>query len=320
MTSLAAQRPQRPSTSRRPGLASGMREAGVLGLLFLFYKAVRYVAAQHVARAFSDAGKLLALEHWLHLPTEASLQHALVARPDLARAANLYYASVHFPLTIATLLWCWWRRPLVYRWLRNNIVLLTAAGLALHVAIPVAPPRLLPDLGFVDVAARYGPSVYGPPASNAIADQYAALPSLHVGWAILVAAAFVLAMRSRWRWLWFAHPLFTVYVVVATGNHYWIDGLVVTLMLGIVALITRWLDTFCRHREHSRCARKDTRFKKRPYAHGGLSVRAATDGPHATATSLQRRLGAALWQREPARRGYRQMPINARDSPLGPTR
>jgi hypothetical protein len=100
-----------------------------------------------------------------------------------------------------------------------------------HLAFPLAPPRMLTDVGFIDTAAAYGPSVYGPPASDSLANQYAAMPSLHVGWAVLVAAGLIAATRSRWRWLWLLHPIVTALVVAGTGNHYWIDGFAACLLL-----------------------------------------------------------------------------------------
>jgi hypothetical protein len=77
----------------------------------------------------------------------------------------------------------------------------------------------------------FGPNVYGPPAGGSIANQFAAMPSLHIGWAMLVAIGLIAATRSRWRWLWLAHPIITILVVVATANHWWLDGIVALLLL-----------------------------------------------------------------------------------------
>jgi hypothetical protein len=92
--------------------------------------------------------------------------------------------------------------------------------------IPVAPPRFLPGAGIVDLAARYGESVYGLVGSNAGADQLSAMPSVHVAWSILVAWAVITRARSRWRWLIVLHPAITILVVVGTGNHFWADAII----------------------------------------------------------------------------------------------
>src|SRR5258708_28108213 len=104
--------------------------------------------------------------------------------------------------------------------------------------LPVAPPRLLPQLGFVDTAVTYGQSVFGPNGIS-IAPQLAAMPSVHVAWAVLIAAAVIMTSSSRWRWLILLHPLLTLLAVVATGNHWWLDGLVGAALLAPAVVIER---------------------------------------------------------------------------------
>jgi hypothetical protein len=139
---------------------------------------------------------------------------------------------VHFPATAAFLIWLYLRRPGDYLWVRRTLALLTASGLLVHLAIPVAPPRMLSALGFIDTAAVYGPAVYGPPNQNTLADQYAAMPSLHIGWAVMVAIGIIATTRTRWRWLAVLHPAATTLVVIGTANHFWLDGMVA---LGLLA-------------------------------------------------------------------------------------
>jgi hypothetical protein len=122
-----------------------------------------------------------------------------------------------------------------YAFWRTTIVLLTASCLLVQL-LPVAPPRLLPEFGFVDTAAEYGQSVYT--ALSAVGpDQLSAMPSVHVGWAVLVAIAAWTLTTSRWRWLGVGHAVATVFVVVATANHFWLDGIVATALLGFVLVL-----------------------------------------------------------------------------------
>ena len=107
---------------------------------------------------------------------------------------------------------------------------MTTAGLLLIFAFPMAPPRMMTSLGFTDVAAVFGQSVYH---GSTISNQYASMPSLHVGWAVLVACALVRAGRTRLRWLWLIHPLVTVLVVIGTAHHYWADALVGAALFAI---------------------------------------------------------------------------------------
>jgi hypothetical protein len=214
-------------------------ELAVIAIMFGAYKLGRLVAAKHVGEAFSNAYVVWDLERLLRLPDELSLQALMLRSTALIRAANVYYAAVHFPATAVFLVWLYLRRPGDYLWLRRSLALLTASGLLLHLALPVAPPRMLGPLGFVDTADVYGPAVYGPPAADSLADQYAAMPSLHVGWAILVAIGVISTNRSRWRWLILAHPVITALVVVATANHFWLDGLVAAGLLAGSLVVVR---------------------------------------------------------------------------------
>ena len=137
----------------------------------------------------------------LRLPNEELLQQWALQWPDLLRAANWYYVAVHFPLTLAFLAWGWLRRPPEeYRWARRLIIILTALALVVHVLMPLAPPRMLSSLGFLDTMAVFGPSAYGDSTAT-IANQFAAMPSLHVGWALLIAVVVVRTTSSRWRWI-----------------------------------------------------------------------------------------------------------------------
>jgi hypothetical protein len=101
-----------------------------------------------------------------------------------------------------------------------------------------------PDLGFVDTGVVLGQSVYGPdPRNHGLVNQYAAMPSMHVAWAVLFAVTVILATRTAWRWLAVVYPAVTTSVVVITTNHYWLDGIIGVLLLGVavtaVALATR---------------------------------------------------------------------------------
>jgi len=208
-----------------------VREAVLLATLFLVYSAGRQIAAKHNGSAFDHAREVLSLQRWLHLPNEASIQQAALQVPRVIEGANLYYASVHAPLTGAVLLWLSIWRPKAYPRVRWTMVSVTGLALVGHILFPLAPPRMMP--GFVDTGLKFGQSVYGPENSGGVANQFAAMPSLHVGWAALIALSMILITRTKWRWLWLLHPIITFGVVVVTANHYWLDGLVVLALLGL---------------------------------------------------------------------------------------
>ncbi|MFJ4342766.1 phosphatase PAP2 family protein [Streptomyces sp. NPDC088915] len=226
-----------PKAAPRPPL---LRELLLVTALFLVYKFGRLFANGHETRAFRNADRVWDAERALHLPGEGTVQQLLMHGEPLVRAANTYYATVHFPATVAFLVWLYLRRPAHYLWSRRVLALLTAAALALHLLMPLAPPRMLAAAGLVDTARVYGPSVYGAvPETDSMANQFAAMPSLHFGWALMVAIGLIAATRSRWRALWLLHPLLTLFVVVGTANHYWFDALAAAALLGLALLAVR---------------------------------------------------------------------------------
>jgi predicted acylesterase/phospholipase RssA len=214
-----------------------LREIALLGSMYIVYSIGRIYGARHSASAFDNAHRLIGWERDLGLPNEAQLQHAFLQIPHLVRAANAYYADVHFPLTALVLIWLSVRRPAEYKGVRSTLMALTGIALAGYMFFPVAPPRLLPELGWVDTGIRFGQSVYGANTDSGLADQFAAMPSLHVGWAVLIAITMIRVTRSRWRWLWILHPVTTFAVVVLTANHYWLDGLVALILLACCLLL-----------------------------------------------------------------------------------
>lgn len=213
------------------------REVVLLAVLFGIYNLGRFLSAKHAGSAFLNADALIHFQTRIGLPSEADVQTLALQIPDLAQLANRYYASVHFPLTAIVLVWLLIKRPAEYAKARWSLAALTGLALIGHMLFPLAPPRMLPELGWVDTGLAMGQSVYGADAEAGLANQFAAMPSLHVGWAFLVAVFLIRAIRSRWRWLWIAHPVITFAVVVVTANHYWMDGLVALAMAVPLVLI-----------------------------------------------------------------------------------
>jgi hypothetical protein len=210
-------------------------ECAVVAALYAFWQlAATLSVIGSGAGAFSRARDILRVEHRAHLPSELDLQRVILGHPGLEQACNLYYATMHFLGLGAFLVWLFSRHRSSYGRIRVVIVALTLSCLAIQL-VPVAPPRLLPDKGFTDVAAKFGQSVYQ--IRGITADQLSAMPSVHVGWAVLIAWGVITVSRSRWRWLIIAHPVITVFVVIATANHFWADGIVaVTLLLLAISL------------------------------------------------------------------------------------
>ena len=218
----------------RPAL---LREILLILGLFLVYRAARLIIAGDDDIALSNAFWVWDVERALRLPDEELLQQWVLQWPDVAKAANWYYVTVHFPITLGFLAWGWWSRPAAeYRWSRRSITLLTGLALVVHVLMPLAPPRMLSGLGFLDTMAVFGPSAYDGSTAT-LANQFAAMPSIHVGWALLIAVVVVRTLPGPWRWLVVLHPTVTVIVVVATANHYWVDAIAAALLLALTLAV-----------------------------------------------------------------------------------
>jgi hypothetical protein len=225
---------------RRRRLIDFIREFALIAALFGVYKLGRTLSVDEVRQAVGNAWHVWSFERALRLPSELTFQQEAMRWPSMVTVANIYYAGVHFPATFGFLAWLWWRDRDTYRWYRTVLAVMTAIALAIHIAYPLAPPRMMPSLGFVDTGKLFGPSVYSNADTDAVTNQFAAMPSLHVGWAVVVAIGVVMVLKSPWRWLVVLHPAATLAVVVATANHYWIDGIV-----GIALIIPGVLAARC---------------------------------------------------------------------------
>lgn len=231
---LRSKAPDRVDAESRPPL---VREFLLVAAMYAIYRLGRIVAEGRVGWAFNNAADVWSWERTLHLPDEVDVQRLLLHSRIAVEAANTYYATVHFPATLLVLVWMYVHRPSHYLWMRRVLTAQTAAALALHLLMPLAPPRMLSGVGLIDTGRIYGPSVYGNPHSDTLSNQYAAMPSLHVGWALTVAIGLIFASRSRFRWAWLAHPAITVLVVVGTANHYWLDALAACLIVACALVL-----------------------------------------------------------------------------------
>jgi hypothetical protein len=228
-----------PDGRARAAAAPALREFSLVSALYAVWRLARQLPFTHEAGAIDRGRAIGRLEHHLHLPGEIRLQHLVVHHDWLARLVNAYYATLHVPALVAFLVWLWVRHRDAYPHWRNGLAYVTLGCLIIRF-VRVAPPRFIPELGFVDLSHRLGFQVYGDPGTG-VSDQYAAMPSIHVAWAAVVALGAICVARGPWRWVVFLHLPVTVLVVAATGHHWWLDGVVALLLLGAgLAGDARW--------------------------------------------------------------------------------
>jgi hypothetical protein len=218
------------------------REVLIVLSLLIVYKYGRALVSGESSRALRHAREVISMERDLRIFSEERLQQVVIgAGESVEWVLNSYYLVAHIAVTAIALLWLFFRHPDTYVRFRRVMITMILAGLAIHLLYPLAPPRMFPHLGFVDTGRSVGPASYGHGSAYAgFANQFAAMPSLHFGWALAVAWAVILAARSRVRFLIVAHPIVTLATIVLTANHYWLDAIVATLLFAAALLFDRW--------------------------------------------------------------------------------
>ncbi|MFE9335250.1 bifunctional glycosyltransferase 87/phosphatase PAP2 family protein [Streptomyces sp. NPDC007063] len=215
--------PQPSGPLSRPNL---MLELLLIRVGYWAYSYVRGHAPDSRSLAEGHGHQILTAERFLHLDVEHGL-NKLAARTEwLREAGDTYYTTFHFLVPIVLLGFLYMRRVPQYRAARTALSFATLLGLAGFWLYPLAPPRLMPGLGYIDTA--HGPQDLSDPdfgALTQLSNQYAAMPSLHVGWSLWCAVVVFLLTRNRWlRALGALYPLLTTFVVMATANHYLLDA------------------------------------------------------------------------------------------------
>lgn len=229
-----------PSLRRSPnrflaGSVPYAQESAIILGLFALWQYAGSFGVMGPDGALGRAQWIWDAERVVHLPSETTVQAFFLPHPLIVQFFNYYYASLHFPVLVGTMIWLFVRHRDKYSAARTTLVALTAACLLIQL-IPVAPPRMLARSGMVDTAIQYGQSVYSATAGFN-PDQLSAMPSVHVGWAVLVAILIIRTARTRWRWLWLLYPAATTLIVAVTANHFWADGIVAAaLLLAVLAV------------------------------------------------------------------------------------
>tara|TARA_Y100000817_G_scaffold305214_1_gene289064 strand:- start:380 stop:1261 length:882 start_codon:yes stop_codon:yes gene_type:complete len=204
------------------------------GLLWLGYSTVRRITADSTKIAAENAVNLVKFQDWMGFPNEATLQGWFIDSEVLIKIANTFYFVMHFPSMIVFLVWVMVRKIEWMPQVRASLCLATFSGLIIHLLFPLMPPRLMVSYGFIDTAKVFGPDPYSLGIAKA-ANEFAAMPSLHVGWALLIALAAIRILKTPARWLMLLHPILTTIVVVITANHFWLD-----IIVGAILALAGW--------------------------------------------------------------------------------
>ena len=218
-------------------------EAMLLAGLYFAGELARGIARGGEPTAEAHAATIVHLERSLHVFDEAAIQRAAGHVGDLATLLGYAYVSVHLAGTVAALVWVYRRRRDMYTRLRNTLALASALGVVGYAVFPTAPPRLA-GLHIVDTVSSATSVKLDSTLVSSLYNPYAAVPSMHIGFSLIVGVAVArLARRPLWRLAGLAYPVFVLFLIVATGNHFFFDAAagaaVAVIALAATALVPR---------------------------------------------------------------------------------
>ncbi len=225
------------------GWTDVVRQLALFVGAYVLYQVVRGVIGSGGYKPFGDAMKIINLERALHVFIEPSVQAWTSSVHWLMDVADWSYLNAHYFVTFGALVFIYLRRNDSFYFVRNMFMVAMAIALVAYAVYPTAPPRLLPEWGFTDSISQFlgvAHLDYGP--EKAFLNLYAAVPSMHVCFALMVGWPMACLVKARpAKVLWALYPLFITFVVVATGNHYLTDAFLGALTAGAAAMISKRL-------------------------------------------------------------------------------
>src|SRR5918998_4890042 len=228
------------------------KEALIAVAIYLLYSWTRNLFGSNAldlgeipTRAFENAERVIRAQQFIGLYHEQSIQELFLPYRWFIQFWNTYYGTAHFIVTLLVFILLFWKRPAVFPVWRNSLAIMTALAIVGFALFPLMPPRLLDEpcnesggacipselrpaegFGFVDTLAELGgPWSFDSETMTDISNQYAAMPSMHIGWSTWCAVAMWPLLRRRWqRVVVFLYPLATLFCIIVTANHFWLDG------------------------------------------------------------------------------------------------
>ncbi len=222
--------------TRKDGRPPLLRECVVLMALNVAYNVVMRLSRGNAAAAINNAHGVVSVERFLGIAIVPQASHWLWSIHTLALICSYWYVIAQWVVAFGLLAWVWIKLPTEYYRVRQQWLWITAIGLLVFAVFPVAPPRLA-ETGVIDVIARLQtPGNFHHGALAAAADEYGAMPSLHMAWAAWCAACLWMIRSTIVRIAAVAFVLFTAFVVVTTGNHYVTDVIAGLAVMPVAAI------------------------------------------------------------------------------------
>ena len=206
------------------GWIDAIRQLALFAGAYYLYRIVRGFVDGQAGLAFENARALVDVERSLGLFFEPGLQTWARGEEWLLTFANWMYVNSHFVVTTTFLIWLYIARNHAFYYVRNMFMVAMGFALVLYAVYPTAPPRFMPEWGFTDTVANFvGEGAEN--SANVLYNPFAAVPSMHVAFALMIAVpAFCLVRHPILKGLWAVYPLVVTFVVMATANHFWLDA------------------------------------------------------------------------------------------------
>jgi len=205
---------------------SGFRELLLFIAFLLFQRWSRKIAIGDEETAFANARWIVELEKAWNIYWEVPIQQYFIENELLMQILNHAYMKLHIPVTIIFFVWLFQKKKKYFVFVRNGFILANVVTLFFYIGFPCAPPRMLDDLGFVDSLLKISDINLYEGWKSKVFNQYAAVPSMHAGNALLIGIVTYLVHEESWvRILAVLYPIFVTFLIVVTGNHFFVDAI-----------------------------------------------------------------------------------------------
>ncbi len=221
-----------------------LRQVALFAVAYLAYRLVRGLVEGDASAAFAHARDLIAIERTTHMFVEPSIQAWASGSRALMDFSSWLYVNAQTTVTVGALVYLYLRHNRNFYFVRNMFMVAMFIALVGYTVFPTAPPRFMPEWGFIDSVSDFtGVRVSHASASmNALFNPYAAVPSMHVAFALMIGWPLARLTRNRVaRVLWFGYPFLMAFVIVVTANHFIFDALLGALTAAVSAYAASWL-------------------------------------------------------------------------------
>jgi membrane-associated phospholipid phosphatase len=224
------------------GILDVVRQVAIFAAAYWGYRVVRGVADGKAADAFQNGRDVISLERGLHSFIEPSVQAWTSGQEWLIDFASWMYVNSHFSITLGSLVFIYLFHNSSFYFIRNMFVVAMFLALVGYFVYPTAPPRFYPEWGFTDSVSDFTGIPQDSVAVNALFNPFAAVPSMHVAFALMLGWPLARLVKHRvFKVVWFLYPFLVTFVVISTGNHFWFDAFLGAVTAGVSAYVAKYL-------------------------------------------------------------------------------